>query len=192
MIDPKPLIDFVKFVWDVAKDYREARQNDGSLTASPLIALHESLRQLETLTELLLRKWLSEPRDPSSSETARNWYKALNNAVTKIGELDIATVRVYSPELAEILSDEIFALEAWIVRSFNRDELPLKYRRLILKIERRLREPETTIYQVFAPVISNQPNDGVIHNLRILTKTLRACRADLRAFIKDNFPIRKS
>ena len=105
---------FAKLTLDLASFYMTASKFDRNhtLTVSKLIDLHDTLTQLRKASveyhETLLRPSLHVV----DSSIEHKWTRACDTVVNVLNDIDLAAVRVYSPELADVISEDLTAMEA--------------------------------------------------------------------------------
>jgi hypothetical protein len=80
--------EIIKLVLEAAKDYRETRAHKVGISPLPLVALHESLRNLESTTRML-QKQMEEEAEPSSiATTVKSWQSRIDEVVFHIYRID--------------------------------------------------------------------------------------------------------
>ncbi len=183
MIELTTLIDLGKVFLEAANEYKKTRQVKHGITPDPLIELHESLYKFKLATET----WRDEKRCPTlstaSDEIRNRWYKALERALTALNNIDIATVRVYSPELAEWMGENLLTSEATCLESQmpsipNADQL-LKMRKEIDRVTQRWFENS------FVPMFIGEEVDGLSDLAKVLDESI----AKLGVFINQNWKV---
>jgi hypothetical protein len=190
VIELSAVIDLAKLVLDCARAYGQARQTSRGINAEVLIRLHESFCNLSRSTIALRDEKVSPGLTYGTTKIHDQWYHDFQDALAALDDVDIATVRVYSTELADWLSTRVGVYEVEPLEleacSFAISEDRVKQ---LLKLRDSIdaRSPQICGGMLIPIILEQQPNDA----LTLLAGVLDGCTSELRSFIKQNWPLEK-
>lgn len=186
MIEVGTVIGLSKLVLDCAKAYGETRRRKHGLQPSLLIDLHERLRQLQSATDVLRDQKLNPNLSSASSAIRVQWYRKFVEALDLLNAVDIATVRVYSPELADWLGQRLEVSEALALDAESIPPVPQEYASQLLKLHDEVNKVSAKLMStVLVPILAEAESTD---ELTRLSKSLQDCTTELSAFIRLNWP----